>query len=146
MALGEALRKALGDKRGISRYGAAAESDSTRYGAAAEASAAEVAVTITLPMDETIARAALDLSGRPCFVFDGAPDVSRAIASANCRPNWCRISSARCAIRLVRICISRVRGENAHHMVEACFKAVARALRTALRREGSELPSTKGLL
>ncbi len=66
LALGEALRRALGDKRGIGRYGAAAEA------AGAGANIVEAPVTITLPMDETIARAALDLSGRAYFVFDGA--------------------------------------------------------------------------
>ena len=90
-----------------------------------------------------MASAALDLSGRPYFVFDGS---FHARASATCQPNWCRTSFVRCARpRALNLHLS-VRGDNAHHMVEACFKVVARALRQAIRREGSELPSTKGVL
>ncbi|MGN2252081.1 bifunctional histidinol-phosphatase/imidazoleglycerol-phosphate dehydratase HisB [Frateuria sp. GZRe12] len=119
LALGQALRQALGDKRGIARYG------------------------FTLPMDEALATAALDLSGRPWFVFDGGfprervGDLPTELVAHFFR-SLCETLGANLHLS--------VRGDNAHHMVEACFKVVARALRQALRREGSELPSTKGAL
>jgi imidazoleglycerol-phosphate dehydratase / histidinol-phosphatase len=131
LALGQALRQALGDKRGIGRYGAAVESDN------------DASYTITLPMDETLARAALDLSGRPYFVFDGrfprehVGELPTELVAHFFR-SLCETLGANLHLA--------VRGDNAHHMVEACFKAVARALRLALRRDGSELPSTKGAL
>jgi imidazoleglycerol-phosphate dehydratase/histidinol-phosphatase len=119
LALGSALRKALGDKRGIGRYG------------------------FTLPMDETMASAALDFSGRPYFVFDGQfPRESVGDLPTELVPHFFR---SLCETAGLNLHLS-VRGENAHHMVEACFKSVARALRQAIRREGSELPSTKGVL
>jgi imidazoleglycerol-phosphate dehydratase/histidinol-phosphatase len=140
LALGSALRQALGDKRGIGRYGDAAEGGSASLGPQPS--------TIVLPMDETIARAALDLSGRAEFVFDGPPpngafprervgDLPTELV-----PHFFR---SLCDALGANLHLA-VRGDNAHHMIEACFKAVARALRTALRREGSELPSTKGSL
>lgn len=132
LALGAALRQALGDKRGIGRYGAAAES---AYGGAV--------VDITLPMDETIARAALDLSGRAYFVFDGSfPRDRVGDIPTELVPHFFR---SLCDTLGANLHLA-VRGDNAHHMIEACFKSVARALRVALRREGSELPSTKGML
>jgi len=132
LALGTALRQALGDKRGIGRYGAAAEAKS---GAAA--------VDIVLPMDETIARAALDLSGRAYFVFDGGfPRDRVGDIPTELVPHFFR---SLCDTLGANLHLA-VRGDNAHHMIEACFKSVARALRVALRREGSELPSTKGAL
>jgi imidazoleglycerol-phosphate dehydratase/histidinol-phosphatase len=119
LALGQALRQALGDKRGIGRYG------------------------FTLPMDESLASAALDLSGRPCFVFEGSfPRERVGEVPTELVPHFFR---SLCETLGANLHLS-VRGENAHHMVEACFKVVARALRQALRREGSELPSTKGAL
>jgi imidazoleglycerol-phosphate dehydratase/histidinol-phosphatase len=132
LALGAAIRQALGDKRGIGRYGAAAES--AQVGKAYE---------ITLPMDESLARAALDLSGRPYFVFDGTfPREKVGDLPTELVPHFFRslCDSLGANLHLA------VRGENAHHMVESCFKAVARALRQALAREGDELPSTKGTL
>lgn len=126
LALGQALREALQDKRGVGRYG-----DSVGRGA------------ITLPMDETLAGAAVDLSGRPYFVFEGsfARDQVGGLAT-ELVPHFFRslADEARISLHL------RVQGENSHHQVEACFKAVARALRKAMRREGRELPSTKGVL
>ncbi|HMM57425.1 MAG TPA: bifunctional histidinol-phosphatase/imidazoleglycerol-phosphate dehydratase HisB [Rudaea sp.] len=119
LALGEALRKALGDKRGIGRYG------------------------FTLPMDEALASAALDLSGRGGFVFDGRFPRDRVGGlPTELVPHFFR---SLCDSLGANLHLS-VRGENAHHMVEACYKVVARALRMAIRREGSELPSTKGVL
>ena len=119
LALGAALKQALGDKRGIGRYG------------------------FTLPMDETQASVALDFSGRPFFVFDGAfPRESVGGLHTELVPHFFR---SLCETAGLNLHLS-VRGENAHHMVEACFKSVARALRQAIRREGVELPSTKGTL
>lgn len=119
LALGEALRQALGDKRGIARYG------------------------FTLPMDETLAQVALDLSGRPYFVLDGhyPRDHVGALSTDMVEHFFQSLSYAMAAnVHL------KVRGDNSHHMVEASFKAFARALRQAIRREGNELPSTKGML
>ncbi len=126
LALGQALKEALADKRGIGRYG-----DSSGQGA------------ITLPMDETLASAAVDFSGRPYFVFEGAfprPEVGGL--ATELVPHFFRSLCETAGLNLHL----QVRGENTHHMVEACFKAVARALRQAIRRQGTELPSTKGTL
>jgi imidazoleglycerol-phosphate dehydratase/histidinol-phosphatase len=119
LALGEVLRRALGDKRGIARYG------------------------FVLPMDESAASVAIDLSGRPFARFTGR--FSRESVGGlptELVPHFFRSlsESLGAAIHL------EVTGENAHHMVEACFKGVGRALRPALRREGRDLPSTKGQL
>lgn len=119
LAIGEALRRALGDRRGIARYG------------------------FSLPMDESAADARLDLSGRACFVFDGRfPRERVGELPTEMVPHFFR---SLCDALGANLHLA-VRGENAHHMVEACFKVVARALRQALRREGDALPSTKGLL
>lgn len=119
LALGQAMRTALGDKRGIGRYG------------------------FTLPMDETLASAALDLSGRPYFKFDGRfPRAQAGELSTDMVLHFFQSFSEALAANLHL----KVRGDNTHHMVEACFKAVARCLRQALRREGNALPSTKGVL
>ena len=72
--------------------------------------------------------------------------ASIASASARCPPNWCRISFARWPKALGAALHLRVRGENSHHMIESCFKGVGRSLRQAIRLEGAELPSTKGVL
>ncbi len=119
LALGQALRQALGDKRGIARYGFA------------------------LPMDESAAEARLDLSGRPYFVFDGQfPRERVGELATEMVPHFFR---SLCETLGANLHLA-VRGDNAHHMVEACFKVVARTLRQAIRREGDELPSTKGTL
>lgn len=119
LAIGEALSHALGDKRGIARYG------------------------FTLPMDEAAAQAVLDLSGRPYFVFDGTFPRDRVGGMpTELVPHFFR---SLCDALGANLHLS-VRGENAHHMVEACFKVVARALRQAVRRDGDALPSTKGVL
>ena len=119
LALGQALRDALGAKRGIARYG------------------------FTLPMDEALATAALDLSGRPLFVFDGSFTRERVgELPTELVPHFFR---SLCDAAGINLHLS-VRGENDHHQIEACFKVVARALRQAVRREGAELPSTKGVL
>ena len=119
LVLGEALRQALGDKRGIERYG------------------------FLLPMDESLAQVAIDLSGRPYSAFSGVfPREAVGGLPTELVPHFFRSlsQSLGAAIHV------KVTGENAHHMVEACFKGVGRSLRQAFRREGRELPSTKGLL
>jgi len=119
LALGQALREALGDKRGIGRYG------------------------FTLPMDETLASAALDFSGRPYFVFKGEFKRERVgDMPTELVPHFFR---SLCDASGLNLHLS-VRGDNDHHKVEACFKALARALRQALPRQGTALPSTKGAL
>ncbi len=131
LAIGEALRKALGDKRGLDRYGAAYADD------------ASSSFEIMLPMDEALARAAIDLSGRAYFVFDASFPRDRVGAfPVELVSHFFRsLSDAlRATLHLA------VRGDNTHHMVEACFKAVARALRQGFRRVGNDLPSTKGAL
>ena len=119
ICLGTALRDALGDKRGIGRYG------------------------FTVPMDESEARCSLDLSGRGAFVFRGSfPRDNVGALSTEMVEHFFRslAESLGAALHL------EVRGENTHHMVEACFKCLGRALRQAIRIEGTELPSTKGML
>ena len=136
LAIGQALREALGDKRGIGRYGSAtAQSD--------DDDAPSPSSRFMLPMDETIALAALDFSGRPYFLFQGSFGRSQVGGlPTELVPHFFR---SVCESAGLNLHLS-VRGENAHHEVEACFKVVARALRQALRREGRELPSTKGTL
>lgn len=119
IALGQALREALGDKRGIARYG------------------------FTLPMDETLASAALDFGGRPYLVFEGTFRRDRVgDMPTELVEHFFRSLCDAAALNLNL----KVEGENDHHKVEACFKAFARALRMAVKREGAELPSTKGTL
>ncbi len=119
LALGQALREAVGDKRGLARYG------------------------FTLPMDEALATAALDFSGRPCFIFDGGFRRERiGELPTELVPHFFR---SLCEGAGLNLHLS-VRGDNDHHQIEACFKVVARALRQALQRDGDGLPSTKGTL
>ena len=119
LALGQALKEALGDKRGIGRYG------------------------FTLPMDETLASAALDFSGRPYFVFSGEFKRERVgDLPTELVPHFFRSLCDASGLNLNL----QVQGDNDHHKVEACFKAFARALRQSIRREGADLPSTKGAL
>ena len=114
-------------------------SNSDAYGS----SGGETGVNFAAPMDETLAQAALDLSGRAYFVFDGKFGRSEVGGLATeLVPHFFRSLCDAAAMNLHLW----VRGENTHHQVEACFKVVARALRQAIRREGSELPSTKGRL
>jgi imidazoleglycerol-phosphate dehydratase/histidinol-phosphatase len=119
LALGQALRQALGDKVGIARFG------------------------FVLPMDEAQAQVAIDLSGRPYPVFEGTfGRDSVGGLPTELVPHFFRslAESLGAALHV------RVTGENTHHMVEACFKATGRALRQAVRIEGTELPSSKGTL
>lgn len=119
LALGQALDKALGDRRGIGRYG------------------------FVLPMDESLAEVAIDLSGRPAFRFaaEFPRDTVGGLSTEMVRHFFASLSqSLRCALHL------KVSGENTHHMVEGLFKGAGRALRPALARQGTDLPSTKGVL
>jgi imidazoleglycerol-phosphate dehydratase/histidinol-phosphatase len=119
ICLGTAVRKALGNKAGIGRYG------------------------FVLPMDESEASASIDLSGRGRIVFNaqfGREKVGEL--STEMVEHFFR-SFADSLGAAVHVSVT---GANAHHMVEACFKAVGRALRMAIRREGTDLPSTKGML
>lgn len=119
LVLGELLRKALGGKHGIARYG------------------------FVLPMDEARVQVAIDLSGRAFSDFEGSfPREKVGELPTELVPHFFRsfAQSLGAAIHVT------VRGENAHHMVEACFKGVGRALRQALTCEGHMLPSTKGAL
>jgi imidazoleglycerol-phosphate dehydratase / histidinol-phosphatase len=142
LAIGQALRKALGNKRGIGRYGSAADGDG-ETAAVPEAGGSGSTIDLLLPMDETLARAALDFSGRPYFVFDGTfPRTEVGGLPTELVPHFFRSLCETAGLNLHLA----VRGDNTHHMIEACFKAVARALRLAIRREGSELPTTKGVL
>jgi imidazoleglycerol-phosphate dehydratase/histidinol-phosphatase len=119
LALGEALRRALGDKRGIARYG------------------------FLLPMDESRAQVALDLSGRAYAVFEGRfGRESVGGLPTELVPHFFR-SLAESLGAALHVSVT---GDNAHHMIEACFKAVGRSLRQAIRREGDTLPTTKGVL
>lgn len=119
LALGEALRKALGERRGIARFG------------------------FVLPMDEAEAHVSIDLSGRPYLVFEasfGAPLLGAYPTEMTEHVFRSLAQSMGAAIHV------RVRGENDHHKTEACFKAFGRALRQAIAREGEAVPSTKGVL
>ena len=136
IALGTALREAIGDKRGIGRFADAEAGE--------DAGDSKVApVRLALPMDDALASAALDWSGRGYFVFDGAFARDRVgDLPTELVPHFFRSLCDAAGINLNL----RVRGENTHHQVEACFKIVGRALRAATVRQGHELPSTKGLL
>jgi imidazoleglycerol-phosphate dehydratase / histidinol-phosphatase len=119
LALGSALREALGDKRGIARYG------------------------FLLAMDEAEAQIALDLSGRPYFVWEGRFNRDRVgELPTELVPHFFRSLTETLGAALH----IGVRGENTHHMVESCFKGLGRSLRQAIRLDGNELPSTKGTL
>jgi imidazoleglycerol-phosphate dehydratase/histidinol-phosphatase len=119
LALGAALREALGDKRGIARFG------------------------FLLAMDEAEAQIALDLSGRAFFVWEGRFNRERVgDVPTELVPHFFR-SLAEALGAALHI---SVRGENSHHMIESCFKGVGRSLRQAIRLEGLGLPSTKGAL
>ncbi len=119
LALGAALKNALGDKAGIGRYG------------------------FIMPMDETQARVAIDLSGRPAAVFKGTfPTDHVGEFPVEMCPHFFQ-SLAQSLGAAIHI---DVEGENSHHIIEACFKGVGRALRPAFARIGGDIPSTKGVL
>ncbi len=124
IALGQALGKAMGDKRGIRRYG-----------------------SCLLPMDDALVRAALDLSGRPYLVWNvDLPSAKIGTFDTELVREFFQALSTHGGITLH---VDKLHGINAHHIAEAAFKAVARALRDALEvdaRKGDAVPSTKGML
>jgi imidazoleglycerol-phosphate dehydratase len=125
IAIGEALAEALGDKAGIRRFG-----------------------SVSLPLDEALVEVALDLSGRPFLAYDidfppetlplGTPPFDPQLAEEF----WRALATA----AALTLHVHRRTGKNTHHILEASFKGVARALRDAVRREGVGIPSTKGSL
>ena len=124
LALGEAMRKALGERRGIRRYGSALS-----------------------PMDEALARVAVDCSNRPFLVWKVRFDAPRigAFESELVR-EWFHAFAQSAGLTLH---VETLYGDNNHHIAEACFKGLARALRDAVEqdpRRGNAVPSTKGTL
>lgn len=124
IALGEAVRQALGDKKGIRRY-----------------------ADVHLPMDETLTRVAVDVSGRPFLVFRTS---FRAEKIGTFDTELVREFFQAFAMNAgLTLHVETLYGDNAHHIAESCFKGLARALRHALEvdpREGGRVPSTKGAL
>ena len=121
IVLGNALREALGDKRGVRRFANA-----------------------LVPLDEALVEVALDLSGRPFLVYAVDP-ISEWIGTFDpqlCEEFWKGfVDGARVTLHL-----RSISGKNGHHVIEASFKGVARALRDAVKVEGDTVPSTKGTL
>lgn len=124
IAIGEAVAKALGDRRGITRYGDA-----------------------LIPMDETLTRVALDISGRPYLVWrSGFSQPRLGEMDTELFKEWFGAFAGSAGITLH---IETLYGVNNHHIVESCFKGLARALRTAVAidpRKADAVPSTKGTL
>jgi len=123
IALGECLHEALGDKAGVRRF-----------------------ASVSLPLDESLVDVALDLSGRPYLhyaVEPGAEPLGTPPFDPQLAEEFWRafVTSGGLTLHL-----DLRRGKNSHHILEASFKAVARALRDAVRVEGSGVPSTKGQL
>ncbi len=124
IALGLALLEALGDKKGIRRYGFS-----------------------YIPMDETLTRCALDISGRPWMVWN--VDFSRDKLGDMDTELFREFFQAFAQNAGLTLHVENLYGENNHHIIESCFKALARALRAALtidRRQADALPTTKGKL
>jgi imidazoleglycerol-phosphate dehydratase len=122
--LGEVFREALGDKAGVRRF-----------------------ASNRVPLDEALVDVALDLSGRPFLVYEVTFPGERILGTPPFDPQlveefWRAFVMA----AGITLHVERVRGKNTHHIVEATFKGVARALRDAVRVEGSGIPSTKGTL
>jgi imidazoleglycerol-phosphate dehydratase len=123
IALGQAIDSALGDRAGIRRY-----------------------AHIEVPMDESLGRCSIDISGRPfCLFTSDLPPVSIAGYEAELTEEFFRAVATNAKLTLH---LSNPYGSNAHHMIEACFKAFARALREAVSIDPDEpgVPSTKGTL
>ena len=124
IVLGEAIAKALGDKKGIKRYAHA-----------------------YIPMDETLSRVSLDISNRPYLVWNVKLKVEKlGEMDTELFKEWFQAFSQSAGITLH---IENVYGDNSHHIIESCFKGLARALRLALEKDAraeDSLPSTKGIL
>ncbi len=124
IALGQAIREALGDRAGITRY-----------------------ADVLLPMDETLSRAAIDVSGRPFLVFRTTfPREKIGTFDTELVREFFQALAMNAGLTLH---IETLYGANAHHIAESCFKAVARALKVAVSidpRQGGAIPSTKGTL
>jgi imidazoleglycerol-phosphate dehydratase len=124
IALGQAVRQALGDRRGIRRYANA-----------------------YVPMDEALTRAAIDLSGRPFLVFEADfPTPKIGTFDTELVREFFQAFAGNCGATLH---VDNLRGANSHHIAESCFKALARALREAVEldpRQSDAIPSTKGIL
>ncbi len=121
ICIGEALRQALGDKKGIARYGNSA-----------------------VPMEDALANLALDLSGRPYCVYRAAfPTEKIGQFDVECLEEFLRAMSNTAKLNLH---INVPYGTNSHHIAEAIFKALGQALGQAVRITGGEVPSTKGVL
>lgn len=124
IALGTAFAKALGDRKGITRYGSA-----------------------YIPMDETLTRAAIDISGRPYFIWKVNFTHSKlGDMDTELFREWFQAFAFAAGITLH---IENLYGVNNHHIVESCYKGLARALRTAVEidpRKSDAIPSTKGTL
>jgi imidazoleglycerol-phosphate dehydratase len=122
LALGHALDQALGERRGIARFGAA-----------------------HAPLDEALARAVVDLSGRPCAVIELGL-VRETLGGLACE-NVAHFFTSLATSGRMALHVDLLRGANDHHRAEAAFKATALALREAVRADGSgQIPSTKGVL
>lgn len=122
ICLGTAFREALGDKRGITRYG-----------------------SMLLPMDEALILCAVDISGRSCLVFAlDIPTEKIGTFDTELVEEFFLAFVRNCPMSLH---VKQLAGRNSHHIVEGAFKAAARALKTAAAADGSdEIPSTKGVL
>jgi imidazoleglycerol-phosphate dehydratase len=124
IVVGEAIAKALGDKKGIKRYAHA-----------------------YIPMDETLSRVSLDISNRPYLVWNVKLKVERlGEMDTELFKEWFQAFSQSAGITLH---IENIYGDNSHHIIESCFKGLARALRIALEKDvraADSLPSTKGIL
>lgn len=121
IAIGQALAEAVGDKAGIERFGDA-----------------------TVPIDEALVRVAIDLSGRPYLVYDAATPVE--LVGTYDTSLTRHFFEALVANARITLHVQLLAGDNSHHIQEAVFKAVAVALRRAVTRSGSGIPSTKGVL
>jgi imidazoleglycerol-phosphate dehydratase len=124
IVIGEAIAKALGDKKGIKRYAHA-----------------------YIPMDETLSRVSLDISNRPYLIWNVKLKVEKlGEMDTELFKEWFQ---AFCQSAGITLHVENIYGDNSHHIIESCFKGLARALRLALEKDsraGDSLPSTKGIL
>ena len=124
IALGQAVYRALGDKKGITRYG-----------------------SMILPMDEALILSAIDFSGRPCLVYDAKIPTEKvgSFDTELCEEFWLAfVRNTACTLH-----IKQMAGSNSHHIIEGMFKSVARSVRAAVAIDkdfADEIPSTKGAL